>query len=186
MRRSVVTIIFATLAAGSAAAADPMKIACEGETVTIPGWGTGTMNLTYDGGPQGTLTVKGPHTDFAVPAASHTYESPLPPLVIDAAGETKTVMPDLKAIDACAAATMPPKLEPDLYSVFAIPCLEKAPSSAGPVPVKATATITFVRDDGASTSEPMVQLQLTYLDKSTSPTGSFSIDLMPKDCKVVR
>jgi len=179
---TALSVSFLTL---SSALADPVKIACEGETITIPGWGSGTMSVTYDGAQAGTLVVKGPHTDFSVPAASHKFESPLPPLVIDAAGDTKTIMPDLKAIDACAAAKMPAKLEPDLYSTFAIPCLEEAPPSAAPVPVKATAKITFMRGEEMAKAGPLVQMQLTYLDKSSSPTGSFSIDLMPKDCRVI-
>ena len=185
---SVLAIVFPAFAAlfvSSSALADTIKIACQGETVTIPGWGSGTMNVTYDGGNQGTLAVKGPHTDFTVPAASHKYDSPLPPLVIDAAGDTKTIMPDLKAVDACATAKMPPKLEPDLYSVFAIPCLEKAPQSAAPVPIKATATLTFMRGADGATLDPMVQMKLTYLDKSASPDGTMAIELMPKECKIV-
>ena len=76
---TALSVSFLTL---SSALADPVKIACEGETITIPGWGSGTMSVTYDGAQAGTLVVKGPHTDFSVPAASHKFESPLPPLVI--------------------------------------------------------------------------------------------------------
>jgi hypothetical protein len=185
MGRDILRALYALFITATSALAEPVKITCQGETVMIPSWNGGTMTLSYDGGSQGTLVVKGPHTDFSVPASSHEYKSPLPPLVIDATSETTAVMPDLKAIDTCALAKMPAKMEPDLYSVFAIPCLEQAPPSAAPVPVKVTARVTFLRNQNTNALEPSVQMTLRYLEKSASPSGAMEIELMPRDCKVI-
>ena len=167
------------------ALAHSVRIACEGETITIPGWGSGTMNLAFDGGSPGTLGVKGPHVDFKVPASSHEFETPLPPLTIDGNGDTKMLLPDLKAVDNCVAGELPAKYDPDTYGIFATSCLEKIPSSAAPQPVHASATITFMRDPDMQALGPLVQMKLSYLDKSADPTGKLTIDLMPKDCKVI-
>lgn len=185
MGRCLAITLSASLLTASSALANTVKIACEGETITIPGWGSGTMNVTYDSGNQGTLVVKGPHTDFTVPAASHKYEKPLPPLVIDGAGDIKTIMPDLKAVDACAAGQMKPNFESDLYSVFAMNCMGKVPASTAPVPVHATVSITFMRNDDSKALEPFVSMKLTYLDKSSSLRGDLPVELLPKDCKMV-
>ncbi len=171
--------------AASSALAEPARIECQGETITIPGWDSGTMNVTYDGAANGTLTVKGPHTDFNVPASSHTYEKPDPPVVIDGAGDIKTVMPDLKAIDTCVASRMKSDSEPDLYSMFAMSCMEKGPASVAPVPVHATATVTFLRNDSSGALEPFVSMKLTYLDKLPSQADNLAIEFMTKDCKSI-
>jgi hypothetical protein len=185
LRRGLVIALSVLGLAASPAIADPINIACAGETVTIPGWGTGTMTVTYDGNNKGPLAVKGPHTGFSVPASSHKYASPLPPLVVEGKGDTKAIMPDFKTVDACAAGKMTPDLDPDAYSVLAVSCLEKAPASATPVPVNAQVTVTFLKDENSKALEPFVQMKVTYLEKSSSPTGSLAIELMPKDCKVI-
>jgi hypothetical protein len=174
-----------TVFPAAAALADPVKIACEGETITIPGWGSGTMTLTFDGGSPGTLTVKGPHVEFTVPASSQKFESPLPPLRIDGSGDTKMLLPDLKAVDTCVAGKLPGKYDPDTYAIFATSCLEKIPASATPQSAHASATITFMRGADMQALGPLVQMKLSYLDKSADPTGKLMIELMPKDCKVI-
>ena len=183
MRRFLATTFWCL--AASSALAEPARIECQGETIIIPGWDTGTMNVTYDGGASGTLTVKGPHTDFNVPASSHTYEKPYPPVVIDGAGDIKAVMPDLKAIDTCVAGRMKSNPDPSLYSMFAISCMEKGPASAAPVPVHATATITFLRNDDSGALEPFVSMKLIYIDKLPSQTDNLSIEFMTKGCKSI-
>lgn len=176
------------LFAGSPALADPVKIACQGETITIPGWGDGTMYLSYEGsGSNEKLSVKSPHLEFSVPASSHKFDKPLPPLVINAVGDTKSKMPDLKSVEACAAGKLSPdqKGDKDVYFMTALSCMEKAPASADPVPVHASATITFLAGEKANTLDPMVSVKLTYLEKNAAPDGKIDIDLMPKSCNII-
>lgn len=184
MKRYFAIALSTSLLVTSSALADTARIACEGETVTIQGWDKGTMNLTYDGAESGTLAVKGPHTDFTVPASSHTHEKPQPPVTIDGEGDIRTVMPDLKAVDACAAGQMKPGSDPDTYSVFAMNCMEAAPAGATPVPVHAAVTVTFLSSDG-SEADPFVSMRLTYLDKWPSQTGNLTVEFLPKDCKSI-
>lgn len=185
MGRCTAMALLGLFTCATSAIADPVKIACEGETVTIPGWGAGTMMITYDGASPGTLAVKGAHLDFSVPAAAHKYDSPLPPLTIDGSGATTAILPDLKAVDSCAAGKMKSNSEADTYSVFAMSCMEDAPASAAPVPVKAAINLTFMRSKEGLDKEPLVSMKLTYLEKSSSPAGTLDIDLLPKDCKLV-
>lgn len=185
MRRFLAIALSASCLAASSALADTSRMACEGESFMIPGWGGGTMNVTYDGARNGTLTVKGPHTDFSVPATFKTHEKPYPPVIINGEGDIETVMPDLKAVDACAASQTKPDSGPDDYSFYAMNCLEKAPASTAPVPVHATATITYLSNDTTGALEPSVEMKLTYLDKPPSRADNLTLELMPKDCKSI-
>ena len=167
------------------ALAHSVRIACEGETITIPGWGSGTMNLAFDGGSPGTLVVKGPHVDFKVPASSHKFESPL-----------RLSQSTGRATRRCCC-----RISRRWTLALPVSCLPNTtPTRTGssrrrawrrylpaPLqPVHASATITFMRDPDMQALGPLVQMKLSYLDKSADPTGKLTIDLMPKDCKVIR
>jgi hypothetical protein len=119
-----------------------------------------------------------------VPATYSKFEKPLPPGVIHGSGDTKGTMPDLKAVDACAAGKNPGN-DADVYWMSALSCMETAPMSAAPVPIKATARITLLLSDDGKSLDPMVEMKITYLDKSASPDGTMVIDFAPKGCKIV-
>ena len=168
--------------------AGSIKVACEGESVTIPGWTSGTMNVIYDDSEKGKIAIKGPHTDFSLPATLISMASADPPSnIISASGQTQAVMPDLAAVDSCVASKVSPdqKNDRDVYLITALSCIEGAPPSAGPVPIIASVKLGLMKGEATEPPDTWLEGEITYTDKSAGPDGKLTIPLFPKECKVV-
>lgn len=179
------------LATPAPALAAQVQVVCEGEAVTVPDWNAGTMTLTYSGGDSGTVVIKGPHTDIAIPARSIERTVDILGVVskvtnIIGTADTTSTMPDLAAVQACVAGKIPASLkdDADVYFTTALSCFGKAQMAASAVPVRGDITITMLPGDEPGTTDVLVQGKRTYLGAPATPGGPLSIDISPKDCKL--
>ncbi len=167
--------------------AGPVKIACQGESVAIPGWTNGTMNVVYDDTGQGKLVIKGPHIEMSLPASLISMASANPPSnIISASGQTRAVMPDLATVDNCVASKVSPdeNNDRDTYLNTALACMEAAPPSKGPVLIVASVKVGLMKGDAQQT-DTWFEGEITYSDPSAGPGGRLTIPLLPGECKVV-
>ena len=178
--RTLALIVAFAISPASAAA---IKITCENEDVMAAGW-KGPMTVTYDGAASGTLTVKSEHIDLRLPATSKKRTGEIDgksktATAIDGFGDTKTVMPDLAALEACAAKSVQPdfKNDADMVAIARMSCLATTAPSAAPVPVTASVTVGLIPGDTAGTPDVIVEIKRTYADANKT-----SIETFPKNC----
>ena len=185
-----IMLLFVAFAISPAAAAEPISINCENEDVLAANW-KGPMTVTYDGEASGTLIVKSDHIDLTLPATSkvRTGEvdgSPKTATAIEGFGETKSVMPDLAALEACAVKTVQPdfKDDADMVAIARISCLVTTPPSAAPVTVKASVTVGLSPGETAGAPDVIVEIKRTYSETTAAAGKAVSIETFPKNCAI--
>jgi hypothetical protein len=173
------TAIFLGVVVSSASRADTLILDCERESTLVPGW-TAPMRITYAGAEQGTVDVAAKHVNFKLAGSKRTRAEDNA-VVIEAFGETEAIMPDLAAVEACAAKSVPADLagDADVYYTMSLSCLGSSAPGPTPVPIKASVSIGIV-----SASDVIVEIKQTYKAKSNSPDGKFSIDTFPLKCRM--
>lgn len=167
-------------------AAEPLKIQCEREDTTTPGW-DGPMEVTYNGEASGTLSVTSAHIELSLPATKEVRTGEVdgkPHSVTGITGnaEVQAIMPDLAALDTCVASTIQPEFkgDADMYAVATMSCLAKAPMGTVPVPITAAVSVALVPSENNGPSDVVVEIKRTYAAKSASPSGVTSIDSFPR------
>lgn len=161
------------------ALAEIIEVACARENMMAPGWDE-PLSVTFDGSPNGTLIVRAPHTNLDLKGSMETdpdsgwkrmwaYE------------DTRAIMPDLKELDACSAASVPKDIEADadFFNVMSMSCLAKVKLGAEPVAIEASVKVlVFPENDVA------VEIRRTYRDPSSGPGGVMYIQTFPDNCKL--
>lgn len=189
---AVAIVISAVLLTGLGSAnAGPLKIVCDKENWLYPDSG-GPLTVIYDGGDRGTIMVKGPHADLTLPATLNSRTGTaagitISTIHISGGAEIKTAMPDLAAVEACAAAKVQPDLKTDVnvYTVAAQSCVGKVPMGALPTPVRASVALDLITTGGDPKPEISVAVKRSYLARSSAPNGKMDIDMLAADCKLV-
>ncbi len=162
-----------------AARAETIQLTCARENTTAPGW-TGPLTVTFNGNPNGTLVVRSDHTQLDLRGSMETSAEDKSKRIW-ANEDTKAVMPDLAALDACSASKVPKDIvaDADFFNVMSMSCLATVKLGAEPVPIKASVKIIVFSADDVG-----VEIRRTYLDPSKGPGGVMYIENYPGDCKL--
>ncbi len=169
---------------GGAAAADTVTAKCQGNEFNKPY----ELTMVYEGDESGTMTITGSFGDMSLPAAKKQREGvnedgdTVRATTIWASGEVPIVVPDKAAIEACVKAKLPPDQVTDADIVFiTMPaCAASAPPTPQPIPVKVYAEIGILDPEAV-----FVTFKRTYLEKTTLPDGTITLEpLPPPKCTV--
>jgi hypothetical protein len=194
--------IFASLCASAAAAnAETIALTCAPHDVGAPTGAaatppTGAMTIAYSGAAAGTLTVKGPFGEMALPASIELREGtvegvndgkPYSAVGVRAAGPAKLLMPDKAAIEACVAAKLKPDdaKDADLAFMAAMSCTASAPPGANPVPVAASVEIALTAVAPGQWEVLTVDMKRTFAEPSALPGGALTVESDPR-CEIVK
>ena len=161
--------------------AGSITVACEPN----PAFNAPAMTLVYQGGAEGTLTIKAPFGEMSLPATMESRQgtdengAPLSATGIRAAGPATVQMPDKAAIEACVRGKLPPDqlADSDIVFVTVMSCAKEAPVGAEPIAINASAEIALA---------PLVYVGVTrtYAEPTDLAVGTIALEAYP-NCSIV-
>jgi hypothetical protein len=174
--------------ASSQASAATLTVTCERADVIVSTW-NGPMTITYTGDAEGTIQLKAPYGELAMPAklVTHPMADGTPGRVVKAFGDTTMTMPDLAALETCIAKQIEPGQDADSgsYDMARDACLAQTPPTASPIPMTAQIDLGIFPGESPSKYGLVIEIKRTYLEKTKAPNGRTHIDSFPAKCDLV-
>ncbi len=170
-----VLLLIAAVSCTTAARADTLTINCVEKSYGK----TSDLVLVYEGSDSGTLTVKAPYGEMALPASKEerTDESSGAKVTgIRASGPATVLMPDKAAIEACVTGKLKPEEAADQDIVYTVigSCAADAPLGKEPIKIDGYAEIAIMEPPSA-----YVFITRTYLESTTLAGGKIKLDTLP-------
>jgi hypothetical protein len=140
---------------------------------------TSDLTLTYEGSDSGTLTIKAPYGEMALPAnkEERTDESSGAKVTgIRASGPATVLMPDKAVIEACVKGKLKPEEAADEDIVYTVigSCAADAPIGKEPIVIQGYAEIAIMEPPSA-----YVFITRTYVESTTLAGGKIKLDTLP-------
>ncbi|WP_146140191.1 hypothetical protein [Alsobacter soli] len=153
------------------------------------------ITITYVGDATGTLTVKAPYGELALPATMGRSKQTAPRLnngrpytlvSFIAGGSARVVMPDKAAVETCTRTKLKPEelADKDLASMTIVGCMAQAKWSSGPVPIEATIRVAVMETAPGQHEVSGVTYIRTLTEPTSLPAGKIKIESLP-DCEVM-
>ncbi len=139
---------------------------------------TSDLTLIYEGSDSGTLTIKAPYGEMALPAnkEERTDENGAKVTGVRASGPATVLMPDKAAIEACVKGKLKPEqaADEDIVSTVIGSCAADAPIGKEPIPIQGYAEIAIMEPPPA-----YVFITRTYVESTTLAGGKIKLDTLP-------
>ena len=173
-------LALAASGACGAFAADVVQINCVRSGAFTAGWDE-PLQVTYSGDESGTLAIASTGVALSLPANKQIRTGELdgkPHSVTYITGnaDTEALMPNLAALEACAASHIQPEFkdDPDMYELSVRSCLDTTPATNTPIPVSASFTIVLVPQSN-SPHDVIFEIKRTYAEKSVAPGSAMTV-----------
>lgn len=181
-------VLIVSFASATPAIAGAIAISCEIENSMAASGGP--LTLSYEGAESGTLKLRSKRINIEMPATKEVRKGTLdgkPHTVTGIRGaiESVTAMPSQQALEDCVAKNTSPEFkdDADIASVTLLTCMKTVPHAATPVKAATSVSIALVPSDEArGADDVVVEIKRTYLEKSSVPGGTISLETYPGRC----